>query len=233
MKFETIAVPGFLGLSSDYDCMKSEGVQTFDLNTFSWSHFYEFADQFNDYMKNRFLNPIVIGYSFGGRLAMHAVIQNPELWRACVFVSVHPGLQSENAKRLRTQSDHKWAERFLNESWKSLMEDWNHSDVFLSGKFFFDRKEEDYERKKLSDQLIYGSLGIQNDLRHAISQLNIPILWITGQNDEKFDSIAKSITLKHSLSKFVTIPNVGHRVIWENEEFFKEALEVFLYSLVQ
>ncbi|MEO0375535.1 MAG: hypothetical protein AAF329_13095 [Cyanobacteria bacterium P01_A01_bin.17] len=37
---------------------------------------------------------VVLGYSLGGRLALHAVLHNPELWEGAIATSTSPGLSS-------------------------------------------------------------------------------------------------------------------------------------------
>ena len=38
---------------------------------------------------------ILLGYSLGGRLALHACLSRPDLWRGAIIVGAGPGLESE------------------------------------------------------------------------------------------------------------------------------------------
>ena len=40
--------------------------------------------------------PTLIGYSMGGRLALHAMLNQPGLWKSAVIISAHPGLKNES-----------------------------------------------------------------------------------------------------------------------------------------
>ena len=44
---------------------------------------------------------VLIGYSLGGRLALHALTQQPQLWDAAVLISPHPGLRSHGERAAR------------------------------------------------------------------------------------------------------------------------------------
>ena len=38
---------------------------------------------------------ILLGYSLGGRLALHACLSRPDLWKSAIVVGADPGLESE------------------------------------------------------------------------------------------------------------------------------------------
>ena len=230
-KQHIVALPGFLGLPSDWKSLESDYFKPFDLNELECNHLYDWANQFNTLAKDRYLHPILMGYSFGGRLALHALIQNPHLWKAGIIISAHPGLKNPIEKSDRLKSDQAWANRFLEDDWDTLMQDWNGRQVFAGGSFVFQRKEEDYNRKDLAGHLKNGSLGLQEDLREAISALSIPLLWIVGENDRKFVSLAESLKFKNPLSKLVIIPQAGHRAPWDNASVFIRLVNEFLVSL--
>ena len=40
----------------------------------------------------------LVGYSMGGRLALHALLDDPALWTKAVIVSAHPGLLEERER---------------------------------------------------------------------------------------------------------------------------------------
>ena len=47
------------------------------------------------------------GYSMGGRLALHALLESGHPWQAAVIVSGHPGLESDRS--VRRSADTAWA----------------------------------------------------------------------------------------------------------------------------
>ncbi|NGX57353.1 MAG: 2-succinyl-6-hydroxy-2,4-cyclohexadiene-1-carboxylate synthase [Chlamydiae bacterium] len=172
---------------------------------------------------------ILVGYSFGGRLALHALIQNPEAWCGAVLISTNPGLTSVFEKQMRLEQDRNWAKKFLTDPWELLMNDWNNQSVFQSS--FVSRREQDYERGDLHRALTQWSLGHQENLRSVISQIPIPILWVNGELDTKFRKLSESLTLSHPKSRFCIAPQVGHRIISAKQEFFVKALTEFKEAL--
>lgn len=200
----TYYLHGFLGKETDH----ADGV---DLYSFSdpLDGLETFAHSFNKQIDKNEEN-VLIGYSMGGRLALHCLAEAPGLWSRVILISTHPGLQSEEERSQRIQHDLEWAHAFEIDSWEDLMDHWNAQDVFCGEKVI--RHEQDYTRKKLADSLRGWSLGKQRDFRPFLSQLNIPILWITGGKDEKFTQLGTELSFSHPDSSHLIIPEVGHRI---------------------
>lgn len=220
------ALHGFLGKPTDWNFLGNNTV-AHDILKVSIPHksMWEWANRFNQESKG-----VLLGYSLGGRLAMHALLQRPDLWWAAIIVSAHPKLLSNREERLK--SDEEWAMRFESEPWDSLIEAWNGNDVFCNAESPFERKERDYSRSELADILRYWSLAHQEDLSDQISQLNIPILWVAGENDSRYAAQAKEMKLRHPNSKIWISPQTGHRVPWESQKLFCEQLNFFLEKLI-
>jgi len=174
---------------------------------------------------------VLLGYSLGGRLALHALLDQPNLWDAAIIISANPGLENEEDRRLRCLHDAEWAGRFLSkEPWNTLMHDWNSQNVFSTSSSF-DRSEADFSRKMLADVLTGWSLGKQDDLKSSIQRITTPILWIAGEDDQKFSTIARSLTLFHPCSRVWIASNTGHRVPWQKAKIFQQHMEIFLENV--
>lgn len=222
------AVSGFLGLPSDWDFLQFPQVAAVDPYAFSWKSLPDWGARFNQWVSRQGTAPsLLIGYSLGGRLALHALLNNPKQWKGAVIISAHPGLSDPLEKAKRLKQDRKWADRFEKEEWASLMQAWNRQEVFSHDPPPFEREERDYKRDQLVRTLLQGSLGTQADLRHQISQLEIPLLWITGSNDQRFSALAQSLSFKHPLSRSAKVEGAGHRVPWAQPADFKNLLQKF------
>lgn len=229
MKNQLWALAGFLGLNSDWDIFKFNHLQVINPVNLNWQSLTEWAQKFNQRVQaQQSKKSILMGYSLGGRLALHALIHTPSLWRAAVIISAHPGLESQVEKTTRLEADEKWAVRFEQEEWSSVITDWNNQAVFANSSFQFSRNEADYNRLHLAHLLRQASLGRQEDLRHKIHGLNLPILWITGEKDKKYCQLAASLKFSHPLSKTIVLPDSGHRLPWEQPVAFKQVLQDFI-----
>ena len=220
---------GFLGLPSDWDFLQSKETVQVDLSKLCPPRLglKQWAVQFNEFVQNTQDRNIIMGYSLGGRLAMHALMQNPALWDAAILISAHPGLDPMADRNKRLASDLAWAERFHSESWEPLMAAWNNQEAF-KGSSALMRHENAFSRDFLADALSYWSLARQDYLLPDIIKLQIPILWIAGENDIAYASRARSLKLKHTNSKIWIAPHAGHRVPWDAPLEFKQQIHKFV-----
>ena len=166
----------------------------------------------------------IMGYSLGGRLALHALLSAQNLWTGGVIVSAHPGLSDDAEKKLRWENDHLWAERFLVEKWSDVLRDWNAQAVFAGRTLEFLRTESLSQRSGLARMMTTWSLAKQEDLRSLLSTTQIPLVWIVGKDDKKFAKLGEEIASLSKVVQLMVVPGSGHRVPWENKVDFLEAL---------
>lgn len=176
---------------------------------------------------------ILVGYSMGGRLGLHALLEEPSLWSRAAIVSAHPGLPDEHERLLRMASDAEWAGLALTSDWNQFLDRWSGQAVLQE----FGVKSEEHSarrgklvnrRRAIARSFMDWSLGKQQDLRPALSQLDLPLLWIAGERDEKFATLAREAVAILSRGQLEIVPSVGHRVPWEAPESFLASLRPFL-----
>lgn len=238
-------IHGFLGFPSDWnifiDYFKKYHCTFHSITNYmspskhdEKSYFNTWADNFNSSIfkeKKSNIN-ILVGYSLGGRLALHSLVSSSNFWDGAIIISANSGLANESEKQARIAIDNLWANRFKNEKWDDVMTLWNSQNVFLNKQNTLSRQESLYNKIEVVRMLTEFSLGKQEDLKAKIKSLNIPILWIAGENDTKFVQIGQEI---HELSKNIDlkiIKDAGHRVPWENSNDFKNACIDFINKLI-
>lgn len=207
-----IALHGFLGKPEEWRLIfPDEHLIAFPVGRAKG--FVPWTDLFIRWVKGNTTPPrCIVGYSMGGRLALHALLQEPELFNSALLISTHPGLEDIEEKKKRQEADAIWARRFMSEPWVELMRAWEAQSVFQAAKHRPLRKEVDYNREELAGHLNGFSLGRQENLLPQIACLEVPILWITGQLDLRFVKKAEEAVSTHPLSSHVSIPNASHRV---------------------
>lgn len=208
-----IGLHGFLGSPSDWNAF--ENVIAYPIA--AAENFYEWAKNFNRWVEANTDGPrTLVGYSMGGRLGLQALLQNPSLWSRAVLISTHPGLEDEQEKLARIESDAVWAKRFREDPWELLMDDWERQPIFKDS-IRLNRK--DGNREMLARQLECFSLGRQEDFRLRLESINVPIQWVTGSKDVKFEQLAKEVIKHHTYSAHRSLEG-SHRVIFEVPHFF-------------
>lgn len=221
------ALSGFLGCCHDWQVFQElqqlNPIDIYSKHLSAPNHGLEaWAESFNRLAANDTKPKVLLGYSLGGRLALHALCQKPELWQAAIIISAHPGGIANPADRLI--DDELWAKRFENDPWPDLMQAWNQRSVLATSQALI-RHEHDYDRIKLADTLRHWSLGHQKALLPVINKLSMPILWMAGEKDPTYCKLLNN--LPDHIQKTI-IPNAGHRLPWDNPTKFQEEVLTFL-----
>ncbi len=236
-----ICIHGFLGQTRDWDPILPMAYHSVRVDLFSSQAQVKFprikapqkdlknlGSWMNKTLKDLKTPRILIGYSLGGRLALHALLSHPTPWSGAVLISTHPGFSENTEKQKRVKADEVWAKRFEEDSWDSVIQDWNNQPVFLKSKPSPYRHGPEFSRKSLAHALRCYSLGKQN-LLEQLHELSVPTLWIYGDLDLKFKQIHKELSLKAlPLVKTLSIPSAGHRVLFEQAEKVQQALVEYL-----
>jgi len=171
----------------------------------------------------------LMGYSLGGRLALHAAIANPSLWRGIIVIAGHPGIENPAERHQRLETDKNWGRRFLTEPWGRLLADWNKQAVFLGGSKPVPPAEKAFDRGSISLWFDRCSTGRQNNLRPSLARLERPpILYLSGAGDRKYTGFGRDLASACPCLAHQIIPGAGHRVPWEISQAFVESVQSFI-----
>lgn len=170
---------------------------------------------------------VLMGYSMGGRIALHALLAAPKKWKAAIIISAHSGLLEGHDERLK--HDANWA-ILANQDWEAFLQKWNTQSILPSTtKGMVQATSHDQEAVVKS--FLHWSLGAQENLLPQLSDLSIPILWVTGEEDQKFTQLGRAASSKIPNAHHGVISNCGHRVPWEKPREFARMVNDFLSDL--
>ncbi len=248
------ALHGFLGLPRDWDIFESaaqdhRGRQVRLVKHNLWEELAALEDKsltgwaqkINEEVEaRREMNDekphLLLGYSMGGRLAMHALLQNPQNWSGAILVSAHPGLTSKEDRDARSKNDEKWADRWRSEKWSDAWRAWQALPVFnttTQPAIVTERTEREFDRNLLAEGMMAWSLSRQEDLLEKLFKLKKPVLWLAGDEDTKFKAIHMDVAKRagregRTLHKFGVIKGAGHRLPWDQPEMFLNSIQDFI-----
>jgi 2-succinyl-6-hydroxy-2,4-cyclohexadiene-1-carboxylate synthase len=172
----------------------------------------------------------LLGYSMGGRMALHALLENDHPWQAAVIVSAHPGLQNATDRAARRATDAEWASQALVGNWQDFLAAWNAQAVLGSGPLRDPQASGSLimRRREIARSFVDWSLGAQQALGDRLGEITIPVLWVVGENDPKFLDLAERAVSRMPNAHLAIAPGAGHRVPWEAETWFAEQVARFL-----
>lgn len=151
---------------------------------------------------------VLIGYSLGSRIAMHWLNDYPEKIIAGVLEAGHPGLLGDND---RLQSDKLWQQRFVTQPLKQTLEQWYQQAVFSDsdrGKTAAILRQYSGEERALGRMIADLSVARQSDLSPVLGKH--PLLYLCGENDSKYQSVARQLVSQHTNILHHSIPGAGH-----------------------
>lgn len=179
---------------------------------------------------------ILIGYSLGGRLALHALLEDPGLWAGAVLVSTDTGIPDEAVRQKRQAADEHWAQRFLEEPVDRVLADWNRQQVFQGGmsqKYPQHVQNMTCLREVIARMFQVYSKGRQADLLPKLLTTQLPdTLWLAGQADLVFANIADQVARQLPRARFFIVPEAAHRVPWDAPDMFERQLSQFIRGLL-
>jgi 2-succinyl-6-hydroxy-2,4-cyclohexadiene-1-carboxylate synthase len=177
---------------------------------------------------------VIVGYSMGGRLALHALARADGPWDAAVIVSAHPGLGDRDERRARLAHDAGWAAQAFGGDWQKFLEEWNAQSV-LAGEAPRDADASArlvMRRREIARSFVDWSLGAQEPMWEALGQIKVPVLWVVGERDEKFHGLGQRAVSLMPQARLAVAPGVGHRVPWDCGEWFAARVAEFVRASV-
>lgn len=223
---------GSVGSHHDWDFLKSQFV---DLHNVDLWHYLKENELSLSALAHR-INQIprqepsfILGYSMGGRITLHSLIQENSPWEKAVVISADTGIKTKELRELRAQQDRDIAESISTTTWDSFIKNWNQQPILKNVKLngFYEKHLLENRKEEIKKSFLNWSTGQQKDLLPDILKIKTPTLWITGKLDEKFTNIAK-IASKNPYINHQIIKDAGHRVPWEQPQVFIQLIKSFL-----
>lgn len=177
---------------------------------------------------------VLIGYSLGGRIALHCALEQPRNLRGLVLLGATAGIEDDDERATRRQSDEMLAAN-LRES--------NNLEAFLKKWLdgpLFSRLSQDQRQLKgrlhntvegLSSSLELMGVGTQASLWGELHRLSVPTLIVAGDEDEKFTALGLRLAAAISKARFVGIAGAGHTVHVEQPELTAQVVLRFVEEL--
>ncbi len=189
----------------------------------------DWARRFCMEVRQRDDQPILAGYSLGGRLALHALCDSPSLWKGSVIISAHPGLAGAKARLRRLHQDGVWLARFRTLPWPDFLAAWRNRPVLRSSNAA--AAAVPLRSDKMARALDSWSLGRQEDLAPRFSNISLPVFWLAGEQDEKFVRLAQGAVERLPHGRLHIVKGCGHRIPVERPEAIAQALQDAMESV--
>lgn len=180
---------------------------------------------------------IFIGYSMGGRTALHFTMMYPQKVKSLILESASPGLKTSEERVDRRKKDHALADRIMREGMEAFVDFWEEIPLFASQK----RLTEDERAEIRKQRLAQSPLGLSNSLKgmgtgaqaswwEKLGELSLPVHLLVGELDQKFVYIAEEMKKLNPDFQIMTIYNIGHAIHVEEPRKFGTIIEDLLLT---
>lgn len=231
-------LPGFLGQSKDFELLSEfqyEVIPLFEKNKplNVKTEKQKWINNFIQYVQTKnHKNNILLGYSFGARLALEVLKNHKDIFSHCVFISANTSHLPDQEREARKLNDQKWSESFLQNDWDQTLKQWN-SQAVINNSTPAVRKKQDFDMQAIERAFTDYSLAEQYVQAEDYKDVEAKFLWLFGEQDSKFVKISKNMQDSSWPGQFVTIPNAGHRLHLDQPEAFLKTLSEFLANKIE
>ncbi len=187
----------------------------------------------------KIIKPIIIGYSMGGRVALHYAIARPKSVRALVLIGTTPGIYDEREKEDRRRADYALADEIIKFGIEAFANKWECRPVITTQNLIPEKHQKAIKERRrmnrpigLANSLRGFGTGMMNPVWDKLRSINCRQLLVTGELDSKFARFAKLMQKESDLTHHVSIPKVGHAVHLESPVLFTNLLEDFLRDII-
>ena len=175
--------------------------------------------------------PDWLGYSMGGRVALHMALAHPERARSLVLESTSLGIEDVHARARRRDADDALADRIEERGIEWFVEYWSTLPLFGTQRELPPATLAALRSRRmgcvpagLARSLRGMGQGTHDYLGGRLGSLKRDVMLIAGERDPKYVDVARRTAEAIPGSACVIVPGVGHAVHLEAPEAFADAI---------
>ena len=178
----------------------------------------------------------LVGYSMGGRLALHVAARRPERVASLLTIGAHAGLE-EDARAGRVQGDEALAEQIEREGIEPFVDYWGSLPLFAG----LARRGDSYLAEVRAERLKNHVAGLACSLRgmgagvmepvwNELGRVTAPCTFVAGQLDHGYVASARRLAASVPRGRVEIVPRAGHAVHQERPDAFARLLASHLVA---
>jgi 2-succinyl-6-hydroxy-2,4-cyclohexadiene-1-carboxylate synthase len=176
---------------------------------------------------------VCIGYSMGGRMALHAALEHPESIGALVLVSATPGIDDPDERAARRDADALLANDLEQMGTDAFLKTWLAQPMFRHLR----PNPDDIAARRmnpagaLAQSLRTCGTGSQESLWSRLASLTMPVLLVSGEDDHKFTDIACRMHAALPQARLEIVEGAGHSPHLEQPRTFTDLVAEWLAEI--
>jgi 2-succinyl-6-hydroxy-2,4-cyclohexadiene-1-carboxylate synthase len=169
----------------------------------------------------------LLGYSMGGRLALHFAVRFPTRVRALILESASPGIEDQAERSARVVSDDALGERLLRDGLDAFVDQWERQPLLALAAHVPQAVRDRHHAERLR----HSPLGLANSLRGMgagqqaplwprLAELTMPVDLIVGAEDRRYCAIARRMRSDLRRGTLAVVEQAGHTVHLDQPDRF-------------
>jgi len=179
----------------------------------------------------------VLGYSMGGRVALHLALAVPERVWTLVLVGASPGIPDPAERAARVKQDEALAAYIEQAGIAAFVERWEQLPLFATQKRLPEAVRAAIRAQRLrnrpeglANSLRGMGAGAQVPLVDRLHEVAMPCLLMAGELDEKYRRLVGEMAERMPRAETAIVAGAGHAVHVEQPEAFLQRVFAFLSS---
>ncbi len=176
-----------------------------------------------------------LGYSMGGRLALHVAAAFPTAVDRLALIGASPGLADEGERAARRAADEALADRIERGGVPAFVDEWEALPLFATQarlpvgmRRAIRRGRLANDARGLANSLRGMGTGAQPPLHDQIGDITAPSLLLAGALDAKFAAIANEMAEAMPGARAQLVPGAGHAAHIEKAAYCARTITAFI-----
>lgn len=173
-----------------------------------------------------------VGYSMGGRTALHAALSHPGAVERLVLIGATAGIDDPDERTARRDADGRLADHIEAVGVATFIDEWLANPLF-AGLTEANSMRSDRLRNTpggLAASLRATGTGTQRPLWDRLGEIVRPTLVLVGEHDAKFSELGQRLVAGIPDAELVVVPGAGHSVHLEQPDASADAITTWITS---
>jgi 2-succinyl-6-hydroxy-2,4-cyclohexadiene-1-carboxylate synthase len=168
----------------------------------------------------------LVGYSMGGRIALHVALALPGRVERLVLIGASPGIADPAERAARCAADEQLADEIELLAIEEFARRWSSNPLLAGQPGWLQEDRLRNEPTALARALRGLGTGALPSAWDRLAELRMPVALVAGERDHKFRAIAEEMAGAIAEAESVVEPGVGHAVHLEAPEAVAELIRV-------
>ena len=175
---------------------------------------------------------VLVGYSMGGRLALHAALRDPHRHAGLVTVGSSAGIEAPATRALRAEADSKLAGWMETQPIEEIVAIWERQPLFADQPDVLVEQQRagrlSQDPRSLATLLRTAGQGALEPVWQRLPALDVPLLAVAGSVDDRYAAAARRMARAVPRGRAAIVEGAGHAAHLQRPQAVAALLAEFL-----